>query len=211
MEYQKYPRTPHVPWSRKTTEDDIQVSSLSSLKNKMIVVTEKMDGEGTTMYRKYIHARSIDSNNHPSRDYVKAIHNAISYLIPKNMRLVGENCFAKHSIFYDDLPGVFLGFAAFQDGICLSWKEIRKIYFELGIHTVPVLYKGPYSEEAIKKCYTGMSKFGGVQEGYVIRNADEFPESEFGENVYKFVRKNHVQTDQFWMSKPIIRNKLRMI
>jgi len=36
-----------------------------------VVVTEKMDGENTTMYCDNIHARSIDGRHHPSRDWVK--------------------------------------------------------------------------------------------------------------------------------------------
>ena len=40
----KYPRTPHLPWSSSLTEDDISGSD-KQFYGKMVVVTEKMDGE----------------------------------------------------------------------------------------------------------------------------------------------------------------------
>lgn len=39
---------------------------------------------------------------------------------------------------------------------------------------------------------------GDTIEGVVIRNAGSYPIDEFSHNVVKYVRKNHVQTDQFW-------------
>lgn len=36
-----------------------------------VVITEKMDGENTTLYRDGLHARSLDSRHHPSRNWVK--------------------------------------------------------------------------------------------------------------------------------------------
>lgn len=44
-----------------------------------VVVTEKIDGENTTMYPDHIHARSLDSNHHPSRNIVKQLHGQVNY------------------------------------------------------------------------------------------------------------------------------------
>jgi hypothetical protein len=57
----KYPRTPHLPWSPGATSDDIYQGNTSYFENKVVVVTEKMDGENTSIYRDFVHARSIDS------------------------------------------------------------------------------------------------------------------------------------------------------
>lgn len=105
--YYKYPSTFHLPWSQGITNDDKILKNLSNFYNKKIVVTIKMDGESCTMYRDKIHARSIDSKNHPSRHWVKQFHSTIKYNIPKNWRICGENLFAKHSIFYNNLPSFF--------------------------------------------------------------------------------------------------------
>ena len=35
-------------------------------------------------------------------------------------------------------------------------------------------------------------------EGFVVRNVDSFAYEDFSKNVAKYVRKNHVQTDEHW-------------
>ena len=73
---------------------------------------------------------------------------------------------------------------------------------------VPILYTGPWDEEEIKACMKGESLLGGEQEGYVVRNAEVFSYDNFYWNVAKWVREAHVQTSEFWMSQPIIKNIL---
>ncbi|MFE9924807.1 RNA ligase family protein, partial [Streptomyces sp. NPDC005774] len=45
-----YPRTPHLPWSPGAASDDIRAGDLSGLRGREVVVTEKLDGENTTLY-----------------------------------------------------------------------------------------------------------------------------------------------------------------
>ncbi len=100
----KYPRTPHLPWSPGRSKDDIALNSIEHLEClDDVVVTEKLDGENTTLYHDYLHARSIDSKSHPSRDWIKRFHAKIQYDIPEDFRICGENMYARHSIFYDAL------------------------------------------------------------------------------------------------------------
>ena len=123
----KYPRIPHLPWSPGRTKDDIFLDSIHHLEELPdIVVTEKLDGENTNIYSNYIHARSIDSKRHPSRDWVYKLHSEISFNIPANIRISGENVFAKHSIHYDKLTTYFYVFAIFQDNICVGWDELEE-------------------------------------------------------------------------------------
>ena len=57
----KYPRTPHLPWSHGRAEDDIALDSIEHLERLGdVVITEKLDGENTTLYHDYLHARSVD-------------------------------------------------------------------------------------------------------------------------------------------------------
>ena len=37
-----------------------------------------------------------------------------------------------------------------------------------------------------------------TREGVVTRNIGEYPVSEFARNVFKYVRKGHVKTDEHW-------------
>lgn len=202
----KYPRTPHLPWSEGGTPDDILLSNADMFNGMNVVVTEKMDGENTTMYFDRIHARSTSSQDHPSRHLVKTLWSHMRFDIPQGMRIVGENLYAKHSIYYEQLPSVFLVFAVFDGNTCLSWNETETWCKLFGLRHVPVLYKGPWEKTQIMQCYTGQSQCGGLQEGYVVRNADKFSFSGFTSNVAKFVRKGHVQTSEHWMMQKIVPN-----
>lgn len=200
----KYPKTLHLPWSRSYTDDDKILRSTAHFAGREVVITEKMDGENTTMYADFLHARSLDSKDHPSRHYVKTLHGGIRYLIPDGYRLCGENVYAKHSLAYSSLPGYFMLFSVWNErNICLSWDETEAWAAKLGIPHVPVLYRGPWSEEAAKACYTKRSRCGGEQEGYVVRLTSAFAYEDFKRSAAKFVRQNHVQTDEHWLSKPV--------
>ena len=205
----KYPRTFHFPWSPGTTSDDRILKSFEHFLGRPVVVTEKMDGENTTMYSNHIHARSLDSAHHPSRTIVKQLHGQIKHEIPEGWRVCGENLYAKHSIAYDQLPAYFLVFSIWTDkNVCLSWSDTKEWCSLLGLHTVPELYVGLFSEDTIRSMFSGTSKFGGEQEGYVVRTVEGFPYSEFATHVAKYVRKNHVQTSEFWMTQPVVPNRL---
>lgn len=206
----KYPRSFHLPWSRGYTDDDKVARNVNHFIGKEVVVTEKLDGEGTTLYRDYMHARSIHSANHPSRHWVKTFHANFAYRIPKDWRLCGENVYAKHSIYYQGLTSYFYLFSIWnEENICLSWDETVAFAAELGIETVPVLYRGIFDEEQIKRTFTGKSFFEGEQEGYVIRNTSSFHYEDFRYNLGKFVRPQHVQTSEHWLQEEIIPNKLK--
>jgi hypothetical protein len=204
----KYPRTPHCPWSEGRSDDDKVVQNMNHFKNREVVVTVKMDGENSSCYRDAIHARSLDSNHHESRSMVKQIWNGkIRFQIPEGMRICGENLYARHSIAYDNLPSYFLAFSVW-DGVndCMDWDFSVEVFENLGLDYVPVLYRGIYDEDKIKSIWSGNECEG--QEGYVIRNAGRFSYEDFNSNVAKFVRKNHVQSDEHWMHQKIIPNKL---
>jgi hypothetical protein len=49
---------------------------------------------------------------------------------------------------------------------------------------------------------------GDEHEGYVVRDSGCFSYDEFEYHVAKWVRPHHVQTDSFWLSKPIVKNEL---
>ena len=204
----KYQRTYHLPDSPGLQNDDRRVESIEQFIGQEVVVTEKMDGENTTMYNgKNIHARSLSSGIHPSRTVVRSVHGNISYLIPNNMRICGENMYAKHSIFYNKLPAYFLVFAIFVNDEAVSWDDIERLSESLGLQTVPVLYRGIWDEEIIKRLYTGQSVYGGEQEGYVVRLARSYPKAE-EQNIVKYVRKNHIQSDEHWMTQAVVPNQL---
>ncbi len=194
----KYPRTYHVPWSEGIPVDDKIVDSMASFIGKRVIVTEKMDGENTTMYHDHIHARSVDSKNHWSRNWIKAQWSQIRGDIPEYFRICGENLYATHSIKYHTLPSYFMGFSIWDGhNQCLSWDDTLEWFELFELEHVSVLYDGKYNENTIRELYK--NELWDISEGYVIRVADSFDYSQFRFNVAKFVRKNHIQTTKHWM------------
>lgn len=205
----KYPRTFHLWFSLGTSSEDrlwTKEETLSVFEGKEVVVTEKIDGENSSLYRHRMHVRSLDSRTHPSQNWLRQLHASIAHDIPEGWRLCGENVYAQHSIRYDQLTTFFYVFAIYNDkNVCLSWDDTKSYCELLGLQTVPELYRGVWDEDKVRACWTGKSKFGPDQEGYVVRIAEEFPYpvSEKGsmplfKTVGKFVREKHVQTDDHW-------------
>lgn len=203
----KYPRTPHIPISLGISEDDIRIFNYNNFLSDDIVVTEKYDGENTTMYSDNIHARSLDSKHHSSRSWIKQFHSEIAYKIPEGWRLCGENLYATHSIHYKNLKSYFLLFSVWdENNICLSWDDTLLIAKEMGLEVVREMYRGPFTANLM---LTLASSFDyEKQEGFVVRTTRAFHYDSFSNNVAKFVRPHHVNTDEHWMQKEVIPNEV---
>lgn len=195
-------------WSLGATSDDKILPTTVHFEGQEIVVTEKMDGENTTLYSDYYHARSIDGQHHPSRDWVKGFWGTIRHNIPERWRVCGENMFAVHSIRYSDLETYFLGFSVWNDdNVCLSWDKTTEWMELIGVTSVPVLYRGIYDEKILKSLWNEAKQ--NSQEGYVIRLTGDICYKDFGKSFGKFVRPFHVTSDEHWMHKAIERNGLK--
>lgn len=213
MPHFKYPSTFHLPMSPGIGREDRILKSIDHFSGKQVIVTEKMDGENTTMYLDNIHARSLDSRNHPSRNLVKGIWGGIRYLIEDGYRIVGENVYAKHSISYENLQSFFYGFAMYDpNNMCLSWVETVRRFKEIGIVPVTTFHAGEFNMDLILMIFDEYKKNiesqGQEVEGFVLRLADEFHYDDFDASVAKYVRAGHVQTDKFWMNQPVVPNEL---
>lgn len=209
----KYSRTFHLPWSPGATSDDKMHSEVESLFAGLeVVVTEKCDGENTTIYADgYTHARSIDSKGHKSRDWVRQLAKQVGTEgLPSNIRVCGENLYARHSIAYNALVSYFMVFGIYEDTTCLSWDETVDWCSLLGLQHAPVLYRGVWDEAKVKACWTGQSAAspGDEQEGYVVRVTRRFDMADFGTSVAKYVRKGHVTTTSHWMYEAVVPNRL---
>lgn len=207
----KYPRTYHLPWSPGLHDDDRMMSSLKAFESHRVIVTEKMDGENTTLYSDYIHARSVDGRHHESRNWVKQFWSSIKHDIPDGWRICGENLYAAHSIRYGHLPTYFMGFSIWNErNVCLDWDTTLEWFTLLGITPVPVIYEGifNYDQQAIlDQWWAKQDQL--LHEGYVMRVADEIPYGMFRYKVGKFVRKDHVRTVKHWMhGQRMVRNEL---
>lgn len=205
----KYPRTHHVPWSPGINDDDRVHPDMACFVGQRVIATLKMDGENTSLYRNGLHARSVDSGSHPSRNWLKSFHARICGDIPEGWRVCGENLFARHSIRYSSLPSFFMGFSIWTDrNECLSWDATLEWFELLGIQPVPVLFDGMYDERTLLKLHRPVVD-GQEQEGWVLRLADGFSYGAFRTAMAKFVRAGHVQTTKHWMhGQPVVPNQL---
>ena len=203
--HKKYPRTRHLPWSPGASDDDLWFDLEGAFAGRRVVITEKMDGENTSMYRDHLHARSLDTRHHPSRDWIKRFHGQMAHLIPQAWRVCGENLYARHSIAYDALPSYFMAFSIWdEDNRCLSWEQTREWAALLGVELVPVRYEGLWDEALVRELEVDTER----SEGYVVRDAGAFGYEEFGQRVAKWVRAGHVQTDSHWMHRAVVPNGL---
>lgn len=202
----KYPRTSHLPWSPGATSDDKIIQSLDALKDQWVVVTEKMDGENTTLYRDGLHARSLDGKSHPSRDWLKADWASKSWDLPARFRICGENLYARHSIAYKNLKSYFYGFSYWEGDFCHNWEVTERVMEYFGYPTPEVIFEGKFDLKTMEKLHESLDPV--KHEGYVVRVETGFHVYNFNHVVAKWVRPNHVQTDDHWMHKEIVQNDL---
>jgi hypothetical protein len=202
----KYGRTYHLPISPGASSDDKIMLGLDGLMTDDLVVTEKMDGENTTIHRGGSHARSPDSRYHPSRDWLKGFAAGISPQLDEDERIVGENLYARHSVGYDELPSYFLGFGWIVGDEIQSWDATVARFGELGIAAVPTLFRGPYRPGLFESLASSLDRTR--QEGFVARVGAAFPESDMPVRMGKYVRAGHVQDETHWMKAELVPNRL---
>jgi hypothetical protein len=198
----KYPRTYHFPFSPGTTSDDRIKHDWQSLLQHEVVLTEKLDGENTCLKADGIFARSHGAPTlNPWAKNMWDLHAQHKSSLG-NYHIFGENLYGVHSIEYERLEHYFYVFAIREGDTWLAWDEVSFLAQLLDMPTVPVVARGIFKENEIKTIVDNTLKtgsaLGGVCEGIVCRNAAAFETATFSDNVLKYVRKNHVKTDEHW-------------
>jgi len=212
---QKYGRTWHYPFSPGTTSDDrIQYEYWQSLQRIPVLIhTEKLDGENNCLSRYGVFARSHAAPTTSPwtatiRQYWQSIRNDLG-----NLEIFLENLYAVHSIEYRRLDHHFYVFGIREGDRWLSWEETRFYAAMLDLPVVPEVKRitPPATrtefERELLSLVNGPGAFDphdvhtgkpATMEGVVSRNADGYAVSDFAANVFKYVRKGHVKTDQHW-------------
>lgn len=215
----KYGRTYHYSFSPGTTSDDrINKNWFDDMsKSNEVIDTEKLDGENTCQNGIGIFARSHAApTRHPWSEYLKPKFSVIQNDLKEgNIELFGENIYAIHSIIYPNIEHHFYLFGVRILDMWLSWEEVKWYADFFEFPTVPVIGERSMldsTEDGIKDYIISEaskpSVFGSLQngpepvpctmEGIVTRNKGEYPVDEMSKNVFKYVRKGHVSTDQHW-------------
>lgn len=200
---QRYPRTPHLPFSPGGTKDDERLRSIDHLIGIEIVILEKMDGACWVEERDHCHARNPHmTSKNPIFNPAKAHWANTRWSIEDNERICGEWLFYQHSLSYDSLPGWYLVFNI-QDLETKEWYEwdiVEMRCEEMNLPTVPVLWRGTVeSEEELEAIISSLmsqeSAHGQTREGVVVRLTRGFEKNEWKQAIAKWVRKEHIQRD----------------
>lgn len=213
---EKYGRTYHYPFSPGTTSDDrINHNYREDIQRiATLVHTEKLDGENNCLSRHGVFARSHAAPTtspwtRELRERWELMKNDLG-----DIEIFGENLYAVHSIEYRKLETHFYVFAVRQLDKWLSWEEVKFYAALFDFPTAPQLKTEavkdltPASlqqevislaqEPSVFKSHDARTGEACTREGVVTRNIGEYPVSEFAHNVFKYVRKGHVQTDEHW-------------
>ena len=207
----KYPRTYHVPFSPGATRDDKKLKDgwFEYYRGKEIVLTEKLDGENSCLCKKGVFARSHAAETRSPWSINlwgdNGIYWKINRYIDNDLYVFGENLYGIHSIEYNRLKDYFHMFAGYSENTdeWWSWDDVNLMGEIFGLPVVPELWRGKIQTEdelrkLIDKFMGEPSTYGTEKEGIVIRLTDGFKSGDFTNYVCKYVRANHVQTDEHW-------------
>lgn len=213
----KYPRTYHFSFSPGATKEDKIAKDVTSLLGRRLVMTEKMDGSNVCLTSDAVFARSHSGPpTHASFDMLKAHHAAVRSSIPEGIEIFGEWLYAVHSVRYNNLPSYLQVFGVRDGTIWWSWEDTVEMANEILCSAVPMILEfqpETVAELRSKVEIVALHNFfkpscGPEREGVVVRPLLDFAQDEFEQSVFKWVRANHVQTDDHWKHKAIETNGL---
>lgn len=157
----KYPRTKHIEGSRlQKGDEDLSQIPFSKIKGKNIVIEEKIDGANTAISFSDSGELLLQSRGHyltggyRERHYNlfkqwATIHKETLFKILNTRYIMyGEWMYAKHAIYYDDLPHYFMEFDIYdkQEKKFLDTITRHKMLKDSPVVSVPVLKIGTFNK-----------------------------------------------------------------
>ncbi len=182
----KYPRTRHVEGSGLQTGDDLAIAPWQELDGRHLVVEEKMDGANCGISFSRAGQLRLQCRGHfltggPGErqfDLLKgwaASHTAgLWNVLGDRYTLYGEWCYAKHSVFYTDLPHYLMEFDILDtaDGSFLSTPRRAELLREAPfVVSVRVIHAGPLPSLAALQALVGPSPFIGSGHREILAEA----------------------------------------
>lgn len=186
----KFPRTPHLPGSKSTSDDiHLQLNKGNFNLKGDYISTEKMDGSNIMMNsKKFITRKGLTSSApwvYPARN----LQQQIGHLIPQGVWLAGELMTWRKGIPYDNLPGQYIVFGAVKGNLVLAWDDVLEIAQNCGLPTARVM-SGPSDPETVFK--DSLTQMNDSIEGFVLRPTSSFQLPHYANHVAKFVGAHHV-------------------
>lgn len=246
----KYPRTHHIQGSRfQPGDEDLKSVPLSQIQGRNLVIEEKMDGANSGISFSKSGELHLQSRGHflmggvrekhfnLFKQWASSLRDALYGVLRDQYVMYGEWLYAKHTVFYNNLPHFFMEFDMLDktSGRFLDTPTRKKKLMGLPITSVSVLDEGssvsdlqkrlgpsgfilPNALEVLKKeCAQRDLDFDRVRretdptslmEGLYIKVEEE---GEVKER-YKFIRSSFLTAVQnsggHWLNRPIIPNQL---
>ncbi|XZE56191.1 RNA ligase family protein [Planctomycetaceae bacterium SH139] len=185
----KYPRTPHLFGSRGTSDDKHlgERDSLRFLADDSLIAEEKIDGTNVGIHFSggelllQCRGHQITNGMHPQYDLFKqwamVKRGVLEERLGERFIMYGEWLYAKHSIFYGELPHFFFEFDIFDKSTAafLTLEKRLELLTESGIETVPIVHHGSLERAGVPDLI-GPSAFGSVFEHPVSGQKDNLME-----------------------------------
>jgi len=157
MPLHKYPRTPHLEGSRlQPGDEDLESIPFLSIQGRHIVCEEKLDGaqagisfdvDGKLWLQSrghYLTGGVREKHFNLFKQWASAQAAPLREALGSRYVLYGEWLYAKHTIFYDQLPHYFHEFDVYdrETDTFLSTERRRQLLTGLSLVSVPVLWEG---------------------------------------------------------------------
>lgn len=171
----KYPRTQHIEGSGvQKGDEDLDIVPLREFAGRFLVVEEKMDGancaisfdEGGRLQLQsrghYLIGGERERQFHLLKTWAHRYTLELGAALTDRYVMYGEWLYAKHTVFYTDLPHYFMEFDILDklDGVFLSTARRRDFLSQLPfVISVKVLHEGPVQNMQTLKNLIGPSYF----------------------------------------------------
>ena len=170
----KYPRTPHIEGSRlQPGDEDLSQIPFEAIRMRHLAVEEKCDGansavsfdaNGNLLLQSrghYLTGGYRERHYNLMKQWANAHRDAFYSLLGTKYIMYGEWVYAKHTVFYDALPGYFLEFDILdrESGVFLDTPARRGMLKGFPVVSVPVLAEGEFSDRAELMKLLGRSRY----------------------------------------------------
>ena len=221
LSFAKFPSTPHLTvLDGATVRDDKVLTPMERDRflSHDVIVEEKIDGANLGI--SFDNAGAILAQNRGSilqepmagqwktlPDWLSVHSDRFFDVLTDRYILFGEWCYAKHSIFYDQLPDWFVGFDVFDSQakrfVCRDVRD--RILESLQLHVVPRIASGLLTLREVTASL-GQSHFGNAPaEGVYLR----YDDGDWLKGRAKLVRPSFIQSiDTHWSRGPLKVNRL---
>jgi ATP-dependent RNA circularization protein (DNA/RNA ligase family) len=219
----KFPHTPHLDWLSSAPVRHDKVLSPAEARELLegeVLVEEKVDGANLGISvgpggelraqnrGSYLGTRAAPQFQ-PLWPWLEAQRSRLVDALGPNLMLFGEWCFAVHSVRYETLPDWFLAFDVYDKQAGRFWSSARRdaLTESLGLARVPVVARGHFTVEGVKKLLGTSSLTPAPMEGVYLRH----DEGDWLLARAKLVRPEFVQAiEEHWSSRPLERNHLAL-